>query len=367
MLILVMMIGAFVIAPAAEAAEISEFDDAIEGLRDSLSDEVKEKMDALGMEQPDSATEALSISSFLTLLMNEITEAIRSPLSSCLIAVAMIVLASLLEGCAFSLRHTDMREILSVVTALLLIGTFVTPIAELIRDAVTVIAAGADIMLVYLPLMLGIMSFSGHIIPAGGYYVTVLTASEAVSQCASSVFSPMLNGYLALSAASSFGGRLRLHSFCELFYSVIRWGLVFLMTVYTAILSLQTVTANAADTAATRAARFTLSSFIPMVGGAISEAYKTISGSIDLLRSGLGVFVIMAVLVAFLPVIVRAVLWQIAIKLALCTAQALGTESPAALLSSLSAALSAMLALTISSGAVFVISTAALMQIGGTG
>jgi stage III sporulation protein AE len=362
----VIMIGITVFAPKAKAEGLSVFDSEIEALRDSLSDEVREKMDALGMEGDDlSAASVPNLTDLLTLLTEELAQAIRSPLSSCVIAIAMMALASLLEGCTFSLRHTDMKEILSVVTALLLTGTLASPIAGLITHAVSVIRAGAGVMLLYLPLMLGIMSFSGHAVSAGGYYTTILTASEAASQLSARFLTPMLNGYLAISVASSFGGRIRLHSICELLYSLIRWALIFVMSLYTAVLSLQSVMANAADTVAVRAARFTLSSFVPMVGGAISEAYRTISGSAELLRSGAGVFVITAMMVAFLPIIVRIVLWQAALKLSFCAAQMLGTESPAALLSSLSMTLSAMLAVTVSFGAVFIISTAALMQIGG--
>ena len=363
---MLILFGILICAPAAKASGINTFDGAIEELRDSLSDEVKERMDALGMDGVDvEASTSISVSELLALFVDELTEAVQTPLSSCVIAVAMIVLASLLEGCVYSLRHTDMKDVLSVVTALLLIGTLAAPIAELIGYALSVISSSAQIMLLYIPLMIGIMSFSGRVVSAGGYYTTVLSASEAVSQLSSRFFAPLLNGYLGISVASSFGGRVRLHSFCELLYSFIRWTLIFVMSIYTAVLSLQTVMANAADTVAIRAARFTLSSFIPMVGGAISEAYKTISGSVDLLRSGLGVFVILAVIVAFLPVVVRLVLWQAAMKLALCTAQALGVESPAALLSSLLMVLSAVIAVTVSTAAVFIISSAALMQVGG--
>ena len=220
-------------------------------------------------------------------------------------------------------------------------------------------------MLIFVPVLIGIYSFSGHIAGAGAYSVTVMTACQLISQLSSRWLAPLLSSFLALSITSGISLRIKLRSLCDMLYRFIKWVLVFTMSLFTAVLSLQSAVSGAADTLANRAVRLTLSSLIPIVGSAVSEAYKTINGSVNVLRSGIGIFAVIAVMVTFIPVILRAALWLLSINASKCVAEVLGVEGPAELLSSVGSALSLVIALSVCVMTVFIISASVLMNIGG--
>ena len=52
-----------------------------------------------------------------------------------------------------------------------------------------------------------------------------------------------------------------------------------------------------------------VSSFVPVVGGALGDAVTTVQGCVKLLKSGVGAFALLAGAVIFLPVLLRCLLW----------------------------------------------------------
>ena len=348
------------------AVTLDELQDSLYELRESVSDEVWERMEAFGYSGSITSMNGVGLQGVLTQLVDSVKESLSGPLSCGAVMIGVLILSSLLEGCTCSLRYTETKDILTTVTALMIAAALTAPLVELIHRAVGVIAGAASLMLVYVPILIGIMSFSGHLAEAGGSCAVVMTATQVIAQLSSRFFPQLLCGYLALSVASGASGRVRLNGLCEMLARWIRWFLIFMMTLFAAVMSLQSVIGRASDTVADRAVRFTLSSLIPFIGSAISEAYRTISGSVDLLRSGAGVFVILAVLASFLPVLVQVILWLLSVNLSKYAADALGVGTPAALLSSVGTVLMVLIALVVSVMAVFLIATAVLMRAGGS-
>ena len=363
LLILLLMI---LLSSGGEAKTIDDYNNSIEEIKDSISDETREDMAQLGVNDADvNAVSNVSLSSVLNWIGDQLAESASRPFSVCALLTAVILLASLLESYTFSLRYVDTKEVMNVVTSLMIITVLVTPVTELIENSLNTVKGAASMMLIYIPVMVGIMVFSGHIVQSGGYCATVMTACQGISQLSSAFFAPMLNVFLAISVSSAISDRVKLTGICDTISKVIKWTLAFVMTIFTAILSFQGIAANAVDSAASKAVRFTLSSFIPIIGSSISEAYKSIEGSVNLLRSGIGVFVLIAVIVTFLPLIVQILLWQLSILAAKTVAETFGVSSTVTVLSAVSSALSILLAVIASMVSVFLISTGVLLSIGG--
>ena len=108
-----------------------------------------------------------------------------------------------------------------------------------------------------------------------------------------------------------------------------------------------------------------MSSFIPVVGAALSEAYKTVQGSVNILKHGIGIFVIFAVAAVFLPVIMKLTLWSFSVSVCKSVSVMLSLSVPTRMLSGVSTVLSVLLATLICIMALFIISTALIITAGG--
>ena len=366
LLILWVLMIPFCLSINASAAEIHQFDNSVEELKSTVDDDTVANMEKLGVSDIDiTSVKDISLSKTLSLIGDMIAENASGPVASCVMMIAVILLASLLESYTFSLRYVDTKDVMNVVSSLMIILTLVTPVTELIKSAVTVIKGTSTTMLFYVPIMMGIMAFSGHIVSSGAYYTTVMAASQGISQLSSVFFAPIMNCLLAISVACAVSDRVKLSGICELIAKVLKWTITFVMTIFAAILSMQGIASNAADSVASKAVRFSLSSLIPIVGSSVSEAYKSIEGSLSLLRSGLGVFVIIVIIVTFLPLILQILLWQLSIMVAKTAAEVFNVSSTVTIMNAVSSVLSVMLAIIVSITSVFVISSGVLLSVGG--
>ena len=62
--------------------------------------------------------------------------------------------------------------------------------------------------------------------------------------------------------------------------------------------------------------KFSLSSFVPVVGGLLSEAYSTVVGCSGLLRSTVGCFGMLATVLIILPPLLTCILWSVSLSAA---------------------------------------------------
>ncbi len=351
---------------SAKALDTSDLENSLDELKNSLSDEAKEDLEGLGVDSYSfNNVSNISFTSVISLISEKIGENSVKPFSSSAVVIAVIILYALLNGYKNNLRAISTSQVLSVVSTLCITCALIFPIIDLVDSSIEMLKDASNFMLLYIPVMIAILSFSGHVISSASYYSMVMIMCQTVSQIASKFIAPILNIYLGFCVSSAITDRVNLKGFCALFSKIIKWMIAFIMTVFSAMLTIRSIITTAYDSVTTRAVRFTLSSFIPVVGAAISEAYKSIQGSLNLLRSGAGVFVIIAICIVFLPSITKCLMWIVSINLSKAIAQTVGVNEPCELLCSISSVVSTVFAIIVSIMAIFIVSTALLLSMGG--
>ena len=85
-----------------------------------------------------------------------------------------------------------------------------------------------------------------------------------------------------------------------------------------------------------------------------------------LLKTGLGVFVIISVVIVFLPVLINCLLLIISLNISSGVADMLGVKAPSSVLKSCSSVLSTLLVIILCVMAIYVISTAIILTLGST-
>lgn len=353
---------------AEENSEESSFLYNLSGIYNILSDEVKQSLVNIGAVSADPNTlSEISFNSIVSEILNLAGENVSSPLKGLISITALLLLSSILSAYKSTL-NSDISEALNITTTLCITCAVAVPAISVINKTASVISTASNIMIAYIPIMVVIMATSGHAVSGASYYSMMLAAGEGVGQLSSKVIVPLLNMFLGLSITSSVSPDINLSGFINMFSKAIKWILGFGMTIFTAVLALKQLITSSLDDVSTRAVRFTLNSFIPIVGSALSDAYKTVLGSVGLLKSGVGVFVILSVAVVFLPVILQSIMWILTLWLGKSTAEVLGLPQPAKLLGAINVVFSTMLAILLCIMSIYIISTAIVLIAGkGTG
>ena len=335
-------------------------------LFDSLSDDAKKTLGELGISDIDpDVLSKISFDKLLSMIVSTTAQQSAVPLKSLGCVMAVILLSSLMCGFKSTLNSGKMQTIIDAVTVLCIVSALVIPVNGTILSAVDVIVTASDFMLAYIPIMLVIMLSSGQAAGGSAYYSMMIMAGQGVAQTASKVISPLLNCFLGISIAGAVSPNVNLSGLSAFIGKIIKWLLGFVMSLFTAVVSFKKILTSSIDNVSTRAVRFTLTSLVPVVGSALSDAYKTIQSSVGLLKSGLGVFVIISVLTVFMPVLVQCFVWIVTMGISKAAAEIMGLSRAGKIIEAVSSVVTTLLAIILCIAAVYVISTALVLIMGG--
>lgn len=331
-----------------------------------LTPEVKKQLKDIGVTSP--SWQELNSMSFFDIfgsIMNTIQQQSVTPLNCVVKIMGVVMLVALINSVKSSLGSSSLTAVLNSVATLTVSIILIQPVCQTIEYSTTIIKLSADFMLIFIPVMAGIMLTMGQSLQAAGSYTMVMGAGTAVSQISNNILVPLLNTFLGISVVSGISQRVNLNGFCELINKVLKWVLTFTMSVFTAILTMQSIISSSADSAGVKATRFAISSFVPLVGGALSEAYQTVRGCMGMLKSGVGVFAILATGTIYLLAIISCLLWLAAINIAIALAGVFDMGDIIKLLKSVTTVINSLIAILLCCMIIFIVSSAIMLMAGG--
>jgi len=331
-------------------------------LFDALPQQTKEALQKAGIgELKAEGLYDLQMGAVLSTMMEMLTSNSKTPLCGLTVCLGIILLCSVTEG--FRIGSSDLRlgSVQNAVGTMCICTAVIVPFSHTIASAAEVISGGAGFMLLYVPIMAGLMASTGHEVTAGSYYTGMMTAGNLVSVLSAKLLVPMMNVFLALSVTSSVSPKMNLSALSETVYKVAKWVLTFVMSVFITVMSLNTMITSSMDQVSKRALKFTVSSFVPVVGGVLSEALNTFSGSLELLKTGAGVLVIIGSAFWLLPVLAECIIWQFSLFLLGAVSDICGITQMSGLFRAVSKTAGILTALLLCVMTVFVIGTVMIL------
>ena len=213
-----------------------------------------------------------------------------------------------------------------------------------------------------LPVMTAALSAQGGFSKSAALFAGTAGFMALLGTLITSILIPMTYLYLAFSMGVSAMGEESLKKLRDMIKSVISWSLKTLLTVFTTYIGLTGVVSGTADAAALRAAKATVSTVVPVVGGILSNASETMLISAGILKNAAGLYGIFAVLAVFLNPFLRilAHYWILKATSAVCSVFGSGRVSD--LVGDFSGAMGMLLAMTGCSCLFLLIGTVCFMR-----
>ena len=335
-------------------------------LKDELPNDTQKMLENAGIYEADWQSLAnLNPQNLFGTIFGVAKEKSPAPFTAIAQILAVILLCALIDGLKLSFSEGPLGSIMGMVGTLCICIILVSPIVACISGTASVIQGAATFLLCYVPVIAGIMIAGGQTVSAGSYHLMMMGAGEIISQIASRFLVPLLNVFLSLSIVSSISTKLNLKGICEMFYKIVKWVLGLSMTIFVSLMTIQSLVGTAADGTGNKAAKFLISSFVPVVGGALGEAFSTVQGCVKLLKSGVGAFGILAAAFIFLPTIIECLLWQLTVQISAGISDIFELKQISDLLRAAGKVLSMMLSIILCCVTILIVSTVIVLVIGG--
>ena len=337
-----------------------------EELWDHLPDQTLALLDSLGITElnadlfSDLTPEAVTDS-----LLSLFTEQAGAPLRTMGILLGVVLLYALMEGMRETVKEEALSRVFGVICAIVACTALLVPLSGCIGRVRDAAESTSVFMFSFVPVYSGIMLTSGQPLGAASYQTVVLFVAELISLAATHLIVPLMTAALALGLVGSVSPGMKLDAAGGMINKACSWLLGLTSTLFVGLLSLQGIVGAAADSLTGRAIRFSLSSFVPVVGGALSEAFASVQGCLRLLKSTLGAFGILATALIVLPPLLECILWSLSLAVCSMVAEMFSLSSLSALFKTAQGVLKTLMGVLAACSLFMIVATTIVTMAGG--
>lgn len=196
------------------------------------------------------------------------------------------------------------------------------------------------------PVMTSALAAQGGVSASAALYAGTAMFDAVLSSLLSGVLIPMVYLFLALAAANSALGEDLLKKMRDLLKSAVSWCLKTILTVFTTYMSITGVVSGTTDAAALKAAKVTISTVVPVVGGILSDASEAVLVGAGVMKSAAGIYGILAVLAVFLEPFARIGVHYLLLKATAAVVSVFSSGRLSGLIEDFSTAMGLLLAMT---------------------
>lgn len=209
----------------------------------------------------------------------------------CMQILAVAMLVSLLR--CIPNANANVLELGGVIgVSLILLGSS----NSMIRLGQQVITEMSEYGKLLLPVMTGALAAQGGVTSSAAMYGGTVLFDTLLTSMICKFLIPMLYLFLALSVAVGATGENLISGFLGLAKWFMTWILKTILYVFTGYMGITGVVSGTTDAAALKAAKLTISSVVPVVGGILSDASEAVLVSAGTVKNAVGLYGLFAVL-----------------------------------------------------------------------
>lgn len=225
----------------------------------------------------------------------ELPGVIRKAIRSSVLLLVIVLLCGLADGLYGSMGDSGLK-IAPLVGALAVTAVAVTDVNSLLGMGTSTLDTMTTFSNVLLPTVAVLTAATGAITGAAARQMAAVLFSDLLMNLITKLLVPLVYAYLAACVAHAALGNDGLKRVAGMLKWVVTSVLTAVLLGFVGYLTVSGVVAGTADAATVKAAKFAMSSAVPVVGGILSDAAETVLASAGVLRGAVGVYGMIAVL-----------------------------------------------------------------------
>lgn len=206
------------------------------------------------------------------------------------------------------------------------------------------------------------LAAQGAVTASASLYAGTSLFTALLGGLISRFYVPMVYFFLLFSAANSALGEEYLRKLADSIKGFLSWLLKTLLIVFTTYMSVTGIVSGTTDTAALKAAKVTISTAVPVVGGILSDASEAVLVSMQLVKNAAGIYGILAALAVFISPFLKVGAQYLTLKLSAALCGIFASKNICALLNDIASAMGLLLAMLASSCTMVLVSTVCFLR-----
>ncbi len=224
------------------------------------------------------------------------------------IIIAVTVLCSLVGNMRGDVGSDSVGKIIDFVcygVVIVLITASVFSLLDSTTSCINSLKAQMDLLF---PILLTLLASVGGAVSVSMFQPTLVILSNLVVQIFTYFLIPLFIFSFVFSVVGHLTDSVKLGKFQSLFYSIFKWVAGICFSVFMGAMMIGGVVAGSFDSVSIRATKFALKSYIPILGGYLSDGFNLVMASSVLIKNAIGLTgVVLATSTVLFPLIEIAV------------------------------------------------------------
>lgn len=253
---------------------------------------------------------------FMSVLAKGVGKCIVDVLPMTLTIIAIAIIYSLLDGLTSGFSQKPTRKLIYFATysaVIVVVMTQVGGVISLTRDTISNIKI---LMESVFPVMLTLTTLLGGVNSSAFFNPLMATLTTFITAFISSVIIPFFIATIAFSIVGNMTSSIKLDKLSGFFKSSATYILGGVFGIFVAFLTFQGLTGGVIDSISIKTAKFAMQSYIPILGGYLSDGFDLMLASFSLIKNSLGVVSLLMILSIIALPILKILLLSLGLKLA---------------------------------------------------
>ena len=231
------------------------------------------------------------------------------------IIIAVTMLCSLIGNIRSDTGSGSIGKIIDFVcygVVIVLITASVFSILNSVSNTVNSLKTQMDILF---PILLTLLASVGGAVSVGVFQPTLAILSNLTVSIFTMFLIPLFIFSFVFIVVGHITDSVKLNKFNSLFYSIFKWVAGICFSIFMGAIVIQGIVAGSFDSVSIRATKFALKSYIPILGGYLSDGFNVVMASSILIKNAVGMAGVILAFGTILYPIVQIAVFSLGLKL----------------------------------------------------
>ncbi|MDY4593056.1 MAG: stage III sporulation protein AE [Eubacteriales bacterium] len=322
----------------------------VDGLDSSFFGSLKETIIAIaqGQRQP-------SFDQLIQVFVNQLFSAVTRVLPIIVSIVGISLLCSLLSSLTGGFLSNPTKQLIGFVSYCAVAVIVLTRTFSLVKNTSEVVGGVKQFMELVFPVLLTIITVVGGANSGAVFQPMMSVLTTTITSFVVELILPAVVAVIVFTMISSLSDGIKLNKLTGFFNSGIKYALTAVFSLFVTFLTAQGLTGGIIDTVSIKTAKFAMQSYVPIVGGYLSDGFDLMMASFVLIKNSLGVVSLFALLIFIASPIVNVIVFSLGLKLASGIIEPLGDTKISKMLYDLSKNVNILLAIILGVAFMFIV------------
>ena len=229
--------------------------------------------------------------------------------------VSIVILGSFISQLRSSIGSKSVNDVVHFVCygiIIVLISTVVTKIIGITTDTLLNMKSQMEIIF---PILLTLMSAVGGAVSVGIYQPAIVLLSSGIMEIFNAIILPLFILIFIFTIVQNISNTIKFDKFISFFSSSFKWIIGCVFTIFFAFLTIQGITANTYDGISIRTVKYTVKSYVPYLGGYLSDGFDLLLSSSIIIKNAIGITGVVLLLITILSPLVNILIFMFGLKL----------------------------------------------------